>query len=51
MNEEKIAIEFNGEEFERIMEYMKLVEATTIQNAIMNAISIAMDEEFMGEQT
>ena len=42
--EEKINIEFTGEEFDKIMQYMNIVEATTVQNAIMNAISIALDE-------
>lgn len=42
--DEKISIEFSGEEFDKIMEYMKLVEATTVQVAIMNAISIALDD-------
>ena len=42
--DEKISIEFTGEEFDKIMQYMNLVEATTVQNAIMNAISIALDE-------
>lgn len=41
---EKISIEFTGKEFDYIMQYMKLVEATTVQNAILNAVSIAMDE-------
>ena len=41
--EEKISVEFTGEEFYKIMEYMKYSEATTIQNAILNAISIAFD--------
>ena len=42
--EEKISVEFTGEEFEKIMEYMNHVEATTIQSAILNAISIALDD-------
>lgn len=41
---EKISIEFTGEEFDKIVGYMKYVDATTVQNAILNAISIAMDE-------
>ena len=41
--EEKVSIEFTGEEFDLIMKYMDAVEATTVQNAILNAISIAMD--------
>ena len=42
--EEKIRIEFSGKELDMIMKYMELVKATTIQTAIMNAISIALDE-------
>lgn len=42
--EEKVSIEFTGEEFDKIMQYMNQVEATTIQNAILNAISIALDD-------
>lgn len=41
---EKISIDFTGEEFDRIMQYMELSEAVTVQTAIMNAISIALDE-------
>ena len=42
--EEKISVEFTDEEFDKIMEYMKYSEATTIQNAILNAISIILDD-------
>ena len=42
---EKINIEFTGEEFDMIMQYMKLIEATTVQNAILNAVSIALDDD------
>ena len=41
--EEKVSIEFTGKEFDLIMQYMKAVEATTVQNAILNAISVALD--------
>lgn len=41
---EKVSIEFTGEEFDQIMQYMKLIDAVTAQAAVMNAISIAMDE-------
>lgn len=41
--EEKIHVEFTGEEFDLILKYMDAVEATTVQNAILNAISIALD--------
>lgn len=40
---EKVVIEFTGEELNMILEYQKEAEATTIQNAIMNAISLALD--------
>lgn len=42
--EEKINVEFTGEEFDLILKYMDAVEATTVQNAILNAISIALDD-------
>ena len=42
--DEKVSIEFAGEEFDQIMEYMKMIDAVTVQTAIMNAISIAMDD-------
>lgn len=42
-NEGKINVEFTGEEFNLILDYMETVEATTVQNAILNAISIALD--------
>jgi len=42
--QEKIHVEFSSEQFEEIMRYMKLIEAPTVQCAIMNAISIAFDE-------
>lgn len=41
---EKVSIEFTGEEFDQIMQYMNLIDAVTVQAAIMNAISIAMDD-------
>lgn len=43
MSEERIIIEFTGEEFDLIMQYMEFVDATSVQNAVMNAISLAMD--------
>ena len=42
--EKRINIEFTEEEYNFIMQYMKSIEATTVQNAILNAISIALDE-------
>ena len=36
-------VEFTSEEFNMIIEYMKLVDAVTVQAAIMNAVSVAMD--------
>ena len=41
---EKVSIEFTGEEFDQIMQYMKLIDAVTVQTAVMNAISIAIDD-------
>ncbi len=43
--EEKINVEFTGEEFELILKYMEAAEATTVQNAILNAITIALDDK------
>ena len=42
---EKINIEFSCEDFDLIMKYANLIEADTVQAAIMNAISIALDEK------
>lgn len=42
--EEKINIEFTGEQFDEILRYQDFVKATTVQNAIMNAVRIAMDD-------
>lgn len=41
----KIYVEFTEEEFDLIMKYMEVTEAATVQAAILNAISIAMDDE------
>jgi len=41
--EEKISIEFSGEEFEEILEYQKTLECATVQTAILNAIRIATE--------
>lgn len=43
--EEKINVEFTGEEFDFIMRYMKESEAVSVQVAILNAISVALDNE------
>ena len=43
--EEKIHVEFSGVEFDKIMQYADLIDAVTVQAAIMNAISIALDEK------
>ncbi len=40
---EKICIEFSGEEFYLIVKYADLIEADTLQTAIMNAINTVMD--------
>ena len=39
----KVFIEFSGKDIDMILEYQKESEATTVQNAIMNAISLALD--------
>lgn len=42
--EEKIYVEFNGEEFDLILKYMDSGKFETVQEAILNAISIALDD-------
>ena len=42
---EKIQVEFSDVEFDKIMQYSNLIDAVTVQAAIMNAISIALDEK------
>lgn len=44
-NNEKVVIEFTGKDLDMILEYMKQSGAIDIQTAIMNAISIALDDE------
>ncbi len=44
---ENINIEFSDKDFELIMKYANLIEADTVQAAIMNAISIALDNKEM----
>lgn len=43
MQENKKFIEFTDKELDMILKYQEFSEATTIQNAIMNAISLALD--------
>ena len=43
--EEKINIEFTGKQFDFIMDYADLIDADTVQDAILNAVRIALDEE------
>ena len=42
-DEEIVEVEFSGEDLDMILKYQKLSEATSIQSAIMNAISLALD--------
>ena len=42
-NSETINVQFTEKDLELILLYMKVSEATTIQNAILNAISVALD--------
>lgn len=37
------SIELTDDELDLIMKYVEVTEATTVQNAILNAISIALD--------
>ena len=38
-------VEFTDEQFDEITRYMDFVQAETIQDAIMNAISLAFDDQ------
>ena len=40
MNEQKIVIEFTNDEFEKILKYMEMIEAETVQEAIVHAVTI-----------
>ena len=42
MEERKTMIEFTEEEMDKILEYMEFIEAETVQEAIMHAISVLM---------
>lgn len=43
METETVMVEFSGEDLDMILEYQETTGATSIQNAIMNAISLALD--------
>ena len=43
MGNEIVMVEFSGEELDMILDYQAESGATSIQNAIMNAISLALD--------
>lgn len=45
MKNEKAIIEFHGDDLNMILEYKKQSGAIDIHTAIMNAISIALDDE------
>ena len=45
MENEKVTIEFQGDDLNMILEYKKQSGAVDIQTAIMNAISIALDDQ------
>ena len=38
-----VSIEFTGEDMDMILKYMDAIEAVTVQAAILNAISLALD--------
>lgn len=42
---EKVSIEFTGLEVDEIMRYQNILGVDTVQQAVMNAVRIAMDEE------
>lgn len=41
--EEIVEVEFSGEDLDMILKYQEIAGATSIQNAILNAISLALD--------
>lgn len=43
INDEIVNIEFSAEELNMILKYLEISGATSVQNAIMNAISLALD--------
>lgn len=43
MPTESITVEFSGDDLDMILLYQKVSGATTVQNAIMNAVSLALD--------
>lgn len=40
---ETVIIEFSGEDLDMILKYQEITGATSIQNAILNAISLSLD--------
>jgi len=42
---DSISIMFSNEQFSEIMKYMQFAEASTIQDAVMNAISLAFNDK------
>ena len=50
MENRKTLIEFTDEELDRILDYMEVSGSVTVQVAVMNAISIAMDDIDFKEQ-
>lgn len=45
MDDDKITIDFTPADIDLIREYMALVDVTSLHNAVMNAVSIALDDE------
>jgi hypothetical protein len=43
MNDVKINVQFTEEEFDMIQKYQEASDAVTVQAAILNAISLALD--------
>ena len=39
------SIDFSAEEYDMIAQYMRQIDAITMQTAILNAISIALDND------
>ena len=49
MEQEKINIQFDGEQMDFILKYQEDCGAETVQNAIMNAISVAFDRKMWAD--
>lgn len=42
--DEKTMVEFTKEEFDKILQYQEIIEGDTVQDAIINAVNIALEK-------